>query len=100
MTTYKYFQVKSGDNKGHYIAIDDNIERDKQRSIMGSNGFVCGSINKINNPYFYKYHGCKNATIWLISSYYTGHRISEDFLNKVKIKLNNEGIKEVEKFIV
>lgn len=98
MTKYKYFSVKSGENKGHYIAIDNSTERDKQREIMGSNGFVCGSINKVHRPYFYQYHGCKNATIWLISSYYTGHKITDEFLNKILCKLDSEGLKKVEKF--
>lgn len=98
LTRYKYFQVKHGENKGHYIAIEDNMERDKQYEIMGFRGFVCGSISKLQQPYFYQYHGCKEATIWLISSYYTGHRMTDDFLNKITTKLDNEGLKKVEKF--
>lgn len=98
MANCKYFEVKSGDNKGHYIAIENTINWEEQREIMGHEGLQFGAIQDYNYD-FYKYHGCyKKATIWLISSYYTGHRMEQERLNNIKNSLIETGFNFVDSF--
>lgn len=98
MTNCKYFEVKNGDNKGHYIAIENSMSWEQQREIMGYRGFLFGAIQDYNIN-FYKHHGCYNkATIWLVSSYYVGHRLAQERLIEIKNTLTEKGFTFVNSF--
>ncbi|MED2737637.1 hypothetical protein [Bacillus toyonensis] len=79
------FEVKSGDNKGVYLKVDNTIPRDDQFDLI-LKGLQAGYINSYNVG-FYRRHGAANkktlqslntfdqlATIWRLNPYGIGNQ--------------------------
>lgn len=84
MNRFKYFFVDSGNYKGHYVAITNNVDWNTQKSIMGTGGLGRGALTVADHKEFYKDRGMLNThTIWTISEAWADHNLSHQWWNKI-----------------
>lgn len=83
-----YFNVKSGENRGFYLAIE-NASKENQLEILKSVAVQLGCLNMSENYDFYKRHGIKNGLIWTHSGFagYDYYAVKfNDYLDRLKEK--------------
>ena len=84
----KYFEVKTGKNRGVYFAID-NVDEDEMRHFMHSNGVLLGMLPPEYHRGFYKRHKVSNGIIITFSGYTTNQynlKIAKRYMELMKEK--------------
>ena len=87
----KYFEVKTGRNKGFYLGIE-GATKQEQIKLLAENNINLGIIDNFYNFGFYRRHGINenNGLIWTHSKY-MGHEYYRDRFKEYVSTLKNLG---------
>lgn len=92
----KYFEVKTGENKGFYIGIE-GATKEEQLKLLRDNGINLGILDSFYNFGFYRRHSIseKNGLIWTHSCY-AGNEYNRRLFKEYISILENLGYKVIQ----